>query len=195
MIVPEILKTITSGATCEDKVALMVFRENHYGGRRHGDRRHMSVMASQVVSNSIVLLTVCFGWYHINENINPASLSFSGGIHRSAENICMSWRNQDRKTRVHMGPGAILRCHLISIGHPIVEIRRPYDHLIPTLGCPVLVRWHLYIESGHSTSQEIWTLFIFVMFLWSCSSTHMSLKISSHESVWVWARPMRESVT
>ena len=34
------------------------------------------------------------------------------------------------------------------IGNPIVEIRRSYDHLISTMGFPLLVRQHLYIESG-----------------------------------------------
>ena len=30
---------------------------------------------------------------------------------------------------------------------PTVEIRRIYDRLIPTVGFPLLVRYHLYIES------------------------------------------------
>ena len=29
-----------------------------------------------------------------------------------------------------------------------MEIRRYYDRLISTMGFPILVRWHLYIESG-----------------------------------------------
>ena len=29
-----------------------------------------------------------------------------------------------------------------------MEIRRSYDRLISTMGFPLLVRWHLYIESG-----------------------------------------------
>ena len=29
-----------------------------------------------------------------------------------------------------------------------MEIRRSYDRLISTMGFPILVRWHLYIESG-----------------------------------------------
>ena len=29
-----------------------------------------------------------------------------------------------------------------------MEIRRSYDHLISTMGFPILQRWHLYIESG-----------------------------------------------
>ena len=46
------------------------------------------------------------------------------------------------------GADSIKRCHLTSIGNPIVEIRRSYDRLISTMGFPILVRWHLYIESG-----------------------------------------------
>ena len=37
---------------------------------------------------------------------------------------------------------------LVSIGNPIVEIRRSYDRLISTMGFPIPVRRHLYIESG-----------------------------------------------
>ena len=39
------------------------------------------------------------------------------------------------------------RC-LTSIGIPILEIRQSYDRLISTMGFSILVRWHLYIESG-----------------------------------------------
>ena len=53
---------------------------------------------------------------------------------------------------IHQWPGGwlIKRYHLTSIGNPIVEIRRSYDRLISTLGFPILLRWHLYIESGPS---------------------------------------------
>ena len=46
------------------------------------------------------------------------------------------------------GANSIQRYHLTSIGNPIMEIRRSYDHLISTMGFPILVRWHLHIESG-----------------------------------------------
>ena len=36
------------------------------------------------------------------------------------------------------------------MGNPIVEIRRSYDRLISAMGFPLLVRRHLYIESGPS---------------------------------------------
>ena len=52
-----------------------------------------------------------------------------------------------------LGPESIWRWHLTSIGNPIVEIRRSYDRLISTMGFPILVRWHLYIESAP------WSLF------------------------------------
>ena len=57
-----------------------------------------------------------------------------------------SWRKCD--VIIILGPGSLKRCHLTSIGNPIVEIRRSYDRLISTMGFPILVRWHLYIESG-----------------------------------------------
>ena len=42
---------------------------------------------------------------------------------------------------------ALIQYHT-SIGNPIVEIRRSHDRLISTMGFPILVRKHLYIESG-----------------------------------------------
>ena len=48
----------------------------------------------------------------------------------------------------NQGGDSIKRCHLTSIGNPTVEIRRSYDRLISTMGFPILVRWHFYIESG-----------------------------------------------
>ena len=47
-----------------------------------------------------------------------------------------------------MSPDSIQRWHLTSIGNPTVEIRRSYGRLISTMVFPILVRWHLYIESG-----------------------------------------------
>ena len=37
---------------------------------------------------------------------------------------------------------------LTRIGNAIVEIRWSYDHLISTMGFPLLVWWHLYIGTG-----------------------------------------------
>ena len=55
-----------------------------------------------------------------------------------------------------LGPDSILRCHLTSIGNPIVEIRRSYDRLFSTMGFPIPVRWHLYIDSGPWLSILQW---------------------------------------
>ena len=46
---------------------------------------------------------------------------------------------------------SIQRSHLTtvtSIGNDIVEIKWSYDSLISTMRFPILIRWHLYIESG-----------------------------------------------
>ena len=48
---------------------------------------------------------------------------------------------------IDLGADSIKRCHLTCIGNPIVEIRRSYDRLFSTMGFPILVRCHLYIES------------------------------------------------
>ena len=80
----------------------------------------------------------------------PSQRSWVGSLCPSA---CLS---------VDQGPDSILLCRLTSIGNSIVEIRRSYDRLISTMGFPILVRKHLYIESGprscpvyifHNTSQ------------------------------------------
>ena len=63
----------------------------------------------------------------------------------------------DRRTEntIHRAAWSQLkRYHLTSIGNPIVEIRRSYDRLISTMGFPILVRWHLYIESGPRSNQR-----------------------------------------
>ena len=59
------------------------------------------------------------------------------------------------------GVGSIYKCHLTNVGNPIVEIRRSYDRLISTMGYPILVRWHLYIESGPwgSVNKCWWMIF------------------------------------
>ena len=57
------------------------------------------------------------------------------------------------KIIVKQGPDSIKRCHLTSIGNPIVEIRRSHDRLISTMGFPIPVRCHLYIESGPRSIQ------------------------------------------
>ena len=49
---------------------------------------------------------------------------------------------------ITLGADSIKRCLLTSIWNPIVEIRRSYDRLISTMGFPIQVRLHLYIESG-----------------------------------------------
>ena len=56
----------------------------------------------------------------------------------------------ETKTMVqpHLGADSIKRCPLTSIGNPVVEIRRSYNRLISTMGFPLLVRRHHYIESG-----------------------------------------------
>ena len=57
--------------------------------------------------------------------------------------LCLSPHHEGKQ-----GPDSILRWHLTSIGNPIVEIRRSYDRIISTMGFPILIRCHLYIESG-----------------------------------------------
>ena len=55
------------------------------------------------------------------------------------------------KINIHtgnLGPDSVWRYCLTSIWNPIVEKRQLQDHLISTMGIPILVIWHLYIESA-----------------------------------------------
>ena len=62
----------------------------------------------------------------------------------------------------NLGPDSINRSHLTSIRNPIVEIRRSYDRLISTMGFPLPVRWHLYIESGPRCCKALQDILILV---------------------------------
>ena len=77
-----------------------------------------------------------------------------------------------------LGAESIKRCHLTSIGNPIVEIRRSYDRLISTMGFPILVRRYLYIQSGpwwhKSESQQQWN--------WTCSQAGKVMTSQSYAS-------------
>ena len=64
------------------------------------------------------------------------------------------------------GADSILRCHFTSMGNPIVETRRSYDWIISTMGFPILVRWHLYIESGFPCHVVPWIIDIGCGVLW-----------------------------
>ena len=54
-----------------------------------------------------------------------------------------------------MGPVSIWICRLSSIGNPIVEIRRPKDRLISTMGIPLLVWRHTFTESPPDYSSGV----------------------------------------
>ena len=47
-----------------------------------------------------------------------------------------------------------IQIYLTSIGNPIVEIRQSYNRLISTMGFHILVRWHLYTESGGKQTYQ-----------------------------------------
>ena len=99
----------------------------------------MSKMASQITSLTIVYSTVYSG-VDQRKHQSSTSLAFVRGIHRWPMNS------------PHKGPVTRKMFPfddvVMSIGNPTVEIRRSYDRLISTMRFPILVRWHLYIESG-----------------------------------------------
>ena len=78
---------------------------------------------------------------------------------------------------------SIKRFHLTSIGNPIMEIRRSYDRLISTMGFPILVRRHLYIESGSRSSAEVISALYNaddLVFIDKCISRHRATMIQSY---------------
>ena len=77
---------------------------------------------------------VSIGWRH---NVSVSLLPTDSSPHWNVAPWC-----------IVLGPNSIQRWHPTSIGNPIVEIRRSYDRLISTMGFPILIRRHLYIESG-----------------------------------------------
>ena len=77
--------------------------------------------------------------------------------------LMMSLPNTSRSTNSSSGTissmfvgssDSIYRCLLSNTGNPIVEIRRSKD-LISTMGFPILVRWHLYIEPAPRTLKML----------------------------------------
>ena len=60
-----------------------------------------------------------------------------------------------------------------------MEIRRSYDRLISTMGFPILVRWHLYIESG-----PWWLLYVLVILVNICSDNGLILPPWHQANVW-----------
>ena len=84
-----------------------------------------------------------------------------------------------------LGPDSIWRWHLTGIGNPIVEIRRSYDRLISTMGFPIPVRRHLYIESG----PRIFVKCLFSVYGVGTCSTIVLLTAYDIEDVgWRWFR-------
>ena len=95
-----------------------------------------------ILSMYQVILHVNY-WYEIWQH-DKQEVFHVNFVEIYTENISLTlW-----KTDGGLGPNSIKRCHLTSIGNPIVEIRWSYDRLISTMGFPIPVRRHLYIESG-----------------------------------------------
>ena len=65
------------------------------------------------------------------------------------------WLRQIKYEKNIQGLDSIERGYLTGIGNPILEIRRSYERRISTIGFPILVRWHPYIESGSSLNAFV----------------------------------------
>ena len=66
-------------------------------------------------------------------NISSPQLNYDTGINSKS----LSWNGGTRHV-------SIWRCHLTSIGIPMIKIRRSHDRLIFIIGFPYLKRWSLY---------------------------------------------------
>ena len=104
-----------------------------------------------------IICDFCYSrWVHtwknkiiiIKKNSNRKTMLFQS-LH-CAMSICMKYilDNTFQPLWAQIQYNLIQRCHLTSIGNPIVKIRQSYDRLISTMEFPILVRRHLYIESG-----------------------------------------------
>ena len=93
-------------------------------------------------------------------------------------------------------PDSIQRWYLTSISNPIVEIRWSYDHLISTMGFPMLVRRHLYIESGPWYNNAI-ALYVKPLWCWNQNTPEVTrsipfllmtwlLVLTGHQQTWCW---------
>ena len=86
---------------------------------------------------------------HCDSSFMALDLYFKWMLNYNSSKMQQAYKTFHSSTQwFFMGQGtdSIKRCHLTSIGNPIVEIRRSNEHLISTMGCPILVRRHLYIE-------------------------------------------------
>ena len=95
--------------------------------------------------NRTTLITLCNPMcflYIIGILFTVVQIAYTMKFPITARNLCRNY------ILTILGPDSIKRCHLTSIGNLIVEIRRSYDRLISTMGFPIPVRRHLYIESG-----------------------------------------------
>ena len=90
-----------------------------------------------------------------------------------------TWQKQSQRI-FDLGADSIKKiCHLTSIGISIVEIRRSYERLISTMGFPILIRWHLYIESGPSLFHCLFSGWSTICY--SCNTIYIAVLF---ESVW-----------
>ena len=93
-----------------------------------------------------------------------------------------------------LGVGSMLRCHLTSTGNPIVEIRLSYNSLISTVWFPILIRWHLYIESGPCLSCELPMSWLLTT-LWCKEFRHQQPRYQSSLTEIFQPQPQKDLVT
>ena len=87
-------------------------------------------------------------------NVRKMVMDFEIGVWSAVQLQCCAFHWAQAILHKVQGPYSIQRCHLTSTGNPIVEMRWSYDRLIPTMGFPIPVRLHLYIESAPRISDS-----------------------------------------
>ena len=121
----------------------------------HFDKRS-TILYNNLLKMQFIVVRICWSRTYSCRMWTGRTSQSCGGLMRRYSVLADVSQKQCCKIRIlceidcerHLGPDSIYSCHLTGIGNPIVEIRRSYDRLISTMGFPIPVRCHLYIESG-----------------------------------------------
>ena len=110
-----------------------------------------TIAKAKAMNQDVTMTQIRFPYYWTfsKQSTNGWGILLTKGQQCGCLNLFLpAWRLCWTKQCSGQGADSIYRYHFTSIGNLIVEIRRSYDRLISTMGFPILVRWHLCIESG-----------------------------------------------
>ena len=112
------------------------------------------------------------GWYYLSITVWTLMWFFSFHIEYFCYNLSLYGLIWIKMNAVfcfpefeHPGPWFNIKMTSCQYRKFHVEIRRSYDRLISTMGFPILVRRHLYIESGPGENINTFSLLPFIHFI------------------------------